>query len=187
MGVAVNERPRTYGRGHTEKKRSSHNRFMLEVPLLELMKDKAGYERTFKRFRVNFPVVVQAATQEADAESGGWCGGLPGLAHNISLSGIGFISFGMFTPDTLIEVEITIRVPGAVEAQTHLLLARIRWCRPLELPGDTMYHYGTQFVRTEAVLRFIPDAAQFLLTHGDDRSACPGSRPSVTPATSPRG
>lgn len=150
---------------------------MPEVPLLELLKDEAGFDRTFKRYRVSLPVIIQAAAGEAGPEPERPGEGLPGLAHNISLSGIGFVCLGQFEMGTLIEIEITI------EAQTHLLLARVRWCRPLDLPGDTMYHYGTQFVRTEAVLRFIPDAAEFLLARGDGRrvSRTPDSMVSLTP------
>ena len=147
---------------------------MLEVPLLELLKDDHGQDRTFKRYRVNFPVFVHENAGGAAA---------PGLAHNISLSGLGLVCLGCFEPGAMVEIEITL------EAEAHLLLARVCRRRRLDLSGDLMYHYGTQFVRTEAVLRFIPAAAEFLLAQGDDRRVgrAGGSRPSVTPATSPRG
>ena len=160
---------------------------MLEVPLLDLMKDNAGHERKFKRYWVNFPVSIREAAEEADppvSTPEDRAVRVPGLTHNISLSGIAFVCAGLYDPAGLIEIEITL------QAQTHVLLARVRRRRQLDLPGEPMFHYGTQFVRTEAVLRFIPVAAEFLLAHSGDRRvsrAVPGSTPSLTPATSPMG
>ncbi|GEM_PF-2367081 len=159
---------------------------MLEVPLLDLMKDNAGHARKFKRYWVNFPVSVQAATEEAMLPvpaPEGLTERLPALTHNISLSGIAFLCAGLYHPTELIEIEITL------EAQTHLLLARIRRRRELDLPGEPMYHYGTQFVRTEAALRFIPIAAEFLLAQGGARrvGCVPRRTPSLTSGTVPVG
>ncbi len=147
---------------------------MMGMPLLDLMKDDRGQERTFKRYRVNLPLFVHENAGRA---------AVPGLAHNISLSGIGFVCLEHFEPEAMVELEITL------EARAYLLLARVCRCRRLDLPGDLLYHYGTQFVRTEAVLRFIPEAAEFLLAQGGDRRTVrvPGSTPSRTPATSPVG
>ena len=178
MGVAVNARPGHAEPRHKENAHSSDNKFMMVVPLLDLMKDDGGHDRTFKRYRVNFPLSIHTDAEEA---------AVPGLAHNISLSGIGFVCLGRFDPESLVEIGITL------ETQAYLLLASIRRRRQLDLPGDSMYHYGTQFVRTEAVLQFIPAAAEFLLAQGGDQggtqrvSRAPSSRPSRTPATSPVG
>ena len=140
----------------------------MEVPLLELMKDQAGHDRKFKRYWVNFPVFLQAATEEAAPPmpaSEGLSERLPALTHNISLSGIAFVCAGQYEPAELVEIEITL------EDQTHLLLTRIRRRHQLDLHGEPMYYYGTQFVRTEAVLRFIPVAAEFLLALDANRIA----------------
>lgn len=141
---------------------------MRDVPLLDLMKDNHGYDRTFKRYQVNFPLIAHPAEEESISpvlvrESR--AGGLPGLAHNISLSGIGFVSCAYFELASLAEIEITL------EAQTYFLLARIRWCRLLDLPGAALSHYGAKFLRTESVLQFIPAAARFLLAQDHDRTA----------------
>lgn len=128
------------------------------VALLDLMKDDAEVDRTFKRYRMNFPLsVAPAGVGEGKRDI------LPGLAQNVSLSGIGFVCFGRFELEDLLDIEITL------ESQRFVLLSTIRRRQPLDLNGDAMYHYGTQFERTEDVLRFIPIAAQFMLTHGADR------------------
>ncbi len=132
------------------------------------MKDTDGHDRTFKRYWVNFPVSVRATTEEAAASpspSEDLAERAPGLTHNVSLSGIAFVCAGRFEPAGLVEIEI------ALAGQTHRLLARIRRRRQLDLPGEPLYHYGTQFVRTEAALAFIPAAAEFLLLHGAARRA----------------
>ena len=131
------------------------------VPLLDLMKDNTEYDRTFKRFRVNFPLSV-ALTSGEETGMGDEAARevLPGLAHNASLSGIGFVCSGLYEMGSLLDVEVTLN------AQTFLLLARVCWRRTLDLPGDPMYHYGTKFERTESVLRFIPVAVEFLLAQG---------------------
>lgn len=139
---------------------------MKEVPLLDLMKDDNGYDRKFKRYWVNFPMSVQAAAEEAapsalSPKASVEC--LPALTHNISLSGIAFVCAGHYDNASLIEIDIPLA------GQTHFLLARVRRRRQLDLPGEPMYHYGTQFLRTEAVLQFIPIAAEFLLAQGSDR------------------
>ncbi len=147
------------------------------VPLLELMKDADGHDRTFKRYWVNFPVAVRATTEEAAASPSApedLAERAPGLTHNVSLSGIAFVCAGRFDPAGLVEIEI------ALAGRTHLLLARVRRRRQLDLPGEPLYHYGTQFVRTEASLRFIPAAAEFLLTYGSARrGAAPTEREAV--------
>jgi len=138
------------------------------VPLLELMKDEDGHDRTFKRYWVNFPVSVRATTEEAAASpyaAEDLAGRAPGLTHNVSLSGIAFVCAGRFEPAGLVEIEI------ALAGQTYRLLARVRRRQQLDLPGEALYHYGTQFVRTEAALAFIPAAAEFLLLHGVARRA----------------
>ena len=136
------------------------------IPLLELMKDNDGHDRTFKRYWVNFPVCVRATAEEAalsEARPEDLAERVPGLTHNVSLSGIAFVCAGRFVPAGLIEIKITLT------GQTYLLLARVRRRRQLDLPGEPLYHYGTQFVRTEAALNFIPAAAEFLLAQGGDR------------------
>lgn len=156
----------------------------MNAPLLEMMKDTSGYDRTFKRYRISFPMSIQAAEGEAaDAGQETRREILPGLAHNISLSGIGFVCARRFDLESLLEIEITLG------AQTFSLLARVRWCQPLNIPGESLYHYGAQFVRTEAVLQFIPVAAEFLLAHGSERLVRGegGRIPSVTPGTAPVG
>ncbi len=148
------------------------------------MKDTSGYDRTFKRYRISFPMSIQAAEDKADdVRLKTWSEVLPGLAHNISLSGIGFVCSGRFDLQTLLEIEITL------ESRIFSLLACVRWCQPLNIPGEPLYHYGAQFVRTEAVLEFIPVAAEFLLTHGSERLVRRegGMTPSVTPGTVPVG
>ena len=130
------------------------------VALLELMKDDAEFDRTFKRYRVNVPLFIASAAGGDPTEAREI---LPGLAHNVSLSGLGFVCFGCFEMGSLLDVEITL------ESQTFVLLATVRRRRQMDLNGDVMYHYGTQFERTEEALRFIPVAAQFMLTHGADR------------------
>lgn len=136
---------------------------MRDAPLLELMKDKSGHDRTFKRHRVNFRLHVQAVagqtddlahTQERQERS------LLGFAHNLSLSGIGFVCSELFALEDMIEIEIVL------EERTYLLLARVRWRRQMNPPSGMMHHYGAQFMRTEAILQFIPDVAEFLLAHG---------------------
>ena len=130
------------------------------VALLDLMKDDAEFDRTFKRYRVNVPLsIAPAAGDELDEAREV----LPGLAHNVSLSGLGFVCFGRFEMESLLDVEITL------ESQTFVLLATVRRRSQMDLNGDVLYLYGTQFERTEAALRFIPVAAQFMLTHGADR------------------
>ena len=133
----------------------------MDVPLLELMKDNSGYDRTFKRYRLDFPVLVRPAPQEPESRSDG----LPGLVQNLSLSGLSFACIGSFAMTSLVEIEITF------ESQTYLLLALVRWRWRLDSPDGPMYHYGAQFQRTEAVLQFIPAAAQFLLAQGSERRA----------------
>lgn len=140
----------------------------MDVPLLDLMKDDNGYDRTFKRYRVNLPLLARPATEETVSPAfapEGRAGGLPGLAHNISLSGISFVCGDALDPASLAEIEITL------EAQTYFLLARICWRRQLDLAGDPLYYYGAQFLRTEAALQFIPAAAEFLLALGGDHRA----------------
>ena len=124
------------------------------------MKDDAEFDRTFKRYRVNVPLSIAPV---ADYELSEPLGAVPGLAHNVSLSGLGFVSFGCFETESLLDIEITL------EAQTFVLLAAVRRRSQMDLNGDVMYHYGTQFERTEAALLFIPVAAQFMLAHGADR------------------
>ncbi len=152
----------------------------MDVPLLDLMKDDTGYDRTFKRYRVSFPMLVQAAAEETGETSLAPESdeSLPGLAHNISLSGTGFVCAGAFNLASLVKIEITL------EAQTYLLLARIHRRRQLDLPGDPLYYYGAQFLRTEAVLQFIPAAAEFLLAQSSERSA--GRSNGMTPGSAPR-
>ena len=138
------------------------------VPLLELMKDEDGHDRTFKRYWVNFPVSVRATTEEAAAApyaAEDLAERAPGLTHNVSLSGIALVCAGRFEPAGLVEIEI------ALAGQVYRLLARVRRRQRLDLPGEALYHYGTQFVRTEAALAFIPAAAEFLLLHGAARRA----------------
>lgn len=156
----------------------------MNVPLLDLMKDKSGYDRTFKRYRISFPMLIRVVEDltaspapELPVED------LPGLAHNISLSGIGFVCSEQFVLRDLLEIEITL------ETQTFPLLARMRWCQALDIPGDPLFHCGAQFERTEAVLQFIPVAAKFLLARGTDRPVRRkiGMIPSVTPDTVPIG
>ncbi len=130
------------------------------VALLDLMKDDAELDRTFKRYRVNVPLSIASAAGDGSEEVREV---LPGLAHNVSLSGLGFVSFGCYEMGNLLDIEITL------ESQTFVLLATVRRKRQMDLNGDVLYHYGTQFVRTEAALHFIPVAAQFMLTHGADR------------------
>ncbi len=163
MSVCVNEQP---GPGDTEKAASSDNGPMKDVPLLNLMKDDEGHERTFRRYRVDFPMLAYPAAEENGLpipapESRP--GGTPGLAHNVSLSGAGFLCGGFFEPGSLVEIEITL------EDRTYSLLARIRWRRRLDLPGNPLCYYGAKFLRTEAVLQFIPVAAQFLLAQSSGR------------------
>lgn len=155
----------------------------MHVPLLDLMKDNAGHDRKFKRYWVNFPVSVRAVAGE-DAEEAGPpapedpAERLPALTHNISLSGIAFVCAGRYDPGGLVEIEITL------EARTHFLLARVRRRRQLDLPGEALYHYGTQLVRTDAVLQFIPAAAEFLLAQGGGRHTGRGS--GTPPGPAPR-
>jgi len=145
---------------------------MIGVPLLDLMKDNAGHDRKFKRYWVNFPVSIRPVAGE-DAEGAvplspapeDPAERLPALTHNISLSGIAFVCAGRYEPGRLVEIEI------ALEARTHFLLARVRRRRQLDLPGEALYYYGTQLVRTDAVLQFIPIAAEFLLAQGSERTA----------------
>ena len=156
----------------------------MNAPLLDLMKDNSGYDRTFKRYRISFPMLIRAAQDEAFASMREKpTANLPGLAHNISLSGIGFVCSERFDLESLLEIEITL------ESQAFPLRACVRWCQPLNIPGEALYHYGAQFIRTEAILEFIPVAAQFLLAHGNDRSVRlkAGTVPSVTPGTVPVG
>jgi len=160
---------------------------MIGVPLLDLMKDNAGHDRNFKRYWVNFPVSIRPVAGE-DAEGATPLSPaledpaerLPALTHNISLSGIAFVCAGRYEPSGLVEIEITLA------GQTHFLLARICRQRQLDLPGEALYYYGTQFVRTEAALRFIPAAAEFLLAHGGVRHGSgmtpgPAERQAVRP------
>ncbi len=159
---------------------------MMDVPLLELMKDNAGHDRKFKRYWVNFPVFLQAVAEEAALSvpaPEGLSERLPALTHNISLSGIALVCAGRYEPTALVEIEITL------EGQTYLLLARVRRRHQLDLHGEPMYHYGTQFVRTEAVLRFIPVAAEFLLAQdaGLLVKRGLGATPSVKPSPAPAG
>lgn len=156
----------------------------MNAPLLDLMKDKNGYDRTFKRYRVGLPMLIRAAEDVIGTPVPGLpLEDLAGLAHNISLSGIGFVCCGRFDLQSLLEIEVT------VESQTFLLLARVRWCQELNIPGEPLFHYGAQFVRTEATLAFIPVAAQFLLAQCSGGSARlkSGIIPSRTPGTSPAG
>ncbi len=156
----------------------------MNAPLLDKMKDTSGYDRTFKRYRISFPMSIQAAEDEtADAGQDTWGEIVPGLAHNLSLSGIGFVCSRQFALESRLEIEITLG------AQTFALLACVRWCQPLNIPGEALYHYGAQFVRTEAVLEFIPVAANFLLAQGSERLVRreAGIMPSVTPGTVPVG
>ena len=125
------------------------------------MKDNSGYDRTFKRYRLDFPVFARPAPEEPESRADG----LPGLVQNLSLSGLSFACVGPFALASLVEIEITL------EAQTYLLLALVRWRRRFDSPDGPMYHYGAQFQRTEAVLQFIPAAAQFLLAQGSERRA----------------
>ena len=174
MEGGVNEQP-----GHTEKTNFADNGIM-SVPLLDLMKDNSGYDRTFKRYRVIFPLRVQAAAEESGVLTSApepQAEILPGLAHNISISGIGFVCSGRFELASLVEMEVTLG------EQTYQLTARIRWHRKLNLPGDAMHHYGAQFLRTDGVLQFIPAAAEFLLSQDSDRSAERGR--DMTPGPAP--
>ena len=163
---------------------------MMGVPLLDLMKDNAGQGRKFQRHWVNLPVSVRAVAGEDAEETAPSLPApedpaerLPALTHNVSLSGIAFVCAGRYDPGRLVEIEI------ALEGRTYSLRARVRRRQPLDLPGEPMYHYGTQLVRTDAALQFIPDLAAFLLTQGRDRAArrATGSTPSFTPGTSPTG
>lgn len=138
------------------------------VPLLELMKDEDGHDRTFKRYWVNFPVSIRVTTEETSASPYApedLAERVPGLTHNISLSGIAFVCAGRFEPAGLVEIEITLA------GQMYRLLARVCRRQQLDLPGEALYHYGTQLMRTEAALAFIPAAAEFLLLHGAARRA----------------
>ena len=154
----------------------------MATPLLDLMKDNSGYDRTFRRYRVNFRLRVQAVAGEGPAHMPDGSGAtLLGFAHNVSLSGMGFVCSGQLGLGSLIGIEV------ALEEQTYILLARVRWQQPMNTPGKTMHHYGAQFLRTEAVLRFIPAAAEFLLAQGRVGTAGRGSTPSVTSGTAPTG
>ena len=174
MGGAVNAQP-----GYTEKTDFSDNGFM-SVPLLDLMKDNSGYDRTFKRYRVSFPLRVQAAAEDSagavtpEGNGENW----PGLAHNISISGIGFVCPSQFELADMSEIEVTLG------DRVYRLLARIRWRRQLNLPDGSMYNYGAQFLRTDSVLEFIPAAAEFLLSQDTDRFTGRGSI--SMPGPSPR-
>lgn len=136
---------------------------MRDAPLLELMKDKSGHDRTFKRQRVNFRLHVQAIAGQADDPAHRLERPEPsllGFAHNLSLSGLGFVCSELFALGDMIQIEIVL------EERAYLLLASVRWRRQMNPPNGMMHHYGAQFLRTETVLQFIPDAAEFLLAHG---------------------
>lgn len=124
----------------------------MDASLINVMKDTSGYDRTFNRYRVNFPVCLEMAEEEGAVSENR----LTGLVYNLSLSGVGFVCSKLWELDDMVRIEITLA------ERSFSLLTVVRWCQLVERPGKPVYRYGAQFVRTEESLKFIPLAAKYL-------------------------
>ena len=115
----------------------------MNASLLHTLQETPGRARTFKRFEVDFAVLVECAPADGSpaqaARGRKRSGKVSASVENICLNGLCFTATAPFILDRLLLIEITIG------ARTYPLLAIVRRKRVTERFGRRVYETGVLY------------------------------------------
>jgi hypothetical protein len=122
--------------------------------------DAAQMERKFKRFDIQFTVLVKPMTYVDNHVQTTSSSQVTAIVTNVSMSGMGFESAVAFDVDTSLLVVITVAL------KTFELPVVVRRCSQQQRPGRTVFTCGVQYVKSPSTTEFIPTLAKYLQARG---------------------
>ena len=122
--------------------------------------DGAQMSRAFKRFDIQFTVLVKPLTLGDVPAQSNSSSQVTAIVTNVSMSGMGIEAAAPFPVETALLVVITVAL------KTFELPVIVRRCQQHQRPGRTIFASGVQYVKSQATTEFIPALAKYLQARG---------------------
>jgi hypothetical protein len=127
---------------------------------IEALKDEKGKPRAFKRFDMQFTVLLNPSYGHDSPLSQSPVSKIRAIVNDISVSGLSFRCAMELPLNALLLIEISIA------SNVFCVPVIVRRCTKYGHGGKVLYGCGVQYIGCEATTKFIPVLAKYLIVWG---------------------